>query len=112
MRPPDPNDPDLAAFLHSASERLAASLLAHGVDIPPAAIDQFARLAAEHLVANPHDKTFYNISGSRLSATVRELEAELPGGRTNPRFNDVLAIRFRELLKGQGDGPTDPAASA
>jgi hypothetical protein len=112
MRPSDPNDPELAAFLRASSERLAAMLRARGGDVPPAAIEQFARVAAEHLAAHPRDKSFYNISSGRLLAMVRELESELPGGRTNPRFNDMLASRFRDALKGQGEGPTDPAASA
>ncbi len=112
MRPPDPQDPELAAFLRGSSERIAAIMRARGADLPPAALEQFARVVSEHLRAHPRDNTFYNMSGSRLVAIVSELERELPGGQTNPSFNEALATKLRDILEGQGQGPNDPAASA
>ena len=112
MRPPDPNDPKIAAFLRTASEGIAAMMRAQGADVPPAALEQFARVAAEHLAAHPRDNTFYDIAGSRLVRIVREVESELPGGQGDPQFSEMLAKRFREALKRQSDGPSDPSASA
>ena len=112
MRPPDPDDPKIAAFLRAASQRIAAMMRTQGADVPPAALEQFARVAAEHLAAHPRDNTFYNVAGSRLVRIVREVESELPGGQTNPRFSEMLANRFREALKPQSEGPSNPSASA
>src|SRR5436309_278581 len=112
MRPLDPNDPEIAAFLRAASRRIAAMMRAQGADVPPAALEQFARVGAEHLAAHPRDNTFYNVASSRLVRIVREVENELPGGQTNPRFSEMLANRFREALKPQSEGPSDPSVSA
>ena len=108
----DLNDPNMAQFLRGAGERIASMIRARGAALPPAAIEQFARVATEHLAAHPRDKTFYNISGTQLATIVGEVERKLPGGRSDPRFSELVAARFREVLEREGGGPSDPAASA
>jgi len=108
----DLNDPKMAQFLRGASERIASMIRARGAVLPPGAIEQFARVATEHLAAHPRDTTFYNISATQLATIVGEVERELPGGQSDPRFSELLAARFREALEREGEGPSDPAASA
>lgn len=112
MRPPDLNDPEMAAFLGAASQRIAVMMRARGAELPPAAIDRFARVADEHLVAHPRDRTFFNIAGSRLVEIAHAVERELPGGTSDPQFGELVARRLREVLESQGESPGDPGASA
>jgi hypothetical protein len=107
MPPPDPSsDPAFAALLRGAAERLEASLRAQGVTIPPAVFEQFWKVAIGYLRDHPLSKpnTFYNFSGSRLVAIVRDLEHELPNGYDNPAFNDIFERRLRDVMEERGSG--------
>src|SRR5439155_26284019 len=107
MRPPDPDDPKIAAFLRAASQRIAAMMRAQGADVPPAALEQFAQVTAEHLAAHTRDNTFYNVVGSRPVRIVRGVESALLTRQTILRFSEMLENRFGKALKLQSEWPRE-----
>jgi hypothetical protein len=106
MLPPAPNqDSGFAAFLRYAAENIEASWRAHGLTMPLGVSELLCRVAFEHLGNNPHPlKTSWDSSMSRLVTIVQELESELPGGRTNAGFTDMLAGRIRDAMAQRGGG--------
>ena len=102
MPPTGPNhDPEFEAFVRHAAERLEANWRANGISMPPGISELFCRIGLEHVRQHPGPpNSFYTFPGSRLLAIVRELEVELPGGRTHPAFAEMFAGKIRAVLGG------------
>ena len=103
MRPPLTPDHErealITAFVSKASPHLDAAFRAAGTDLPPGASEQLVRVIMEYHQANVGEDKFLNVSSARILDLVTEAAKEIPGGRSNPQFVDLLLPRVRALMK-------------
>ena len=106
MRQPVPDDPAFAALVRMAADYMEASWRAEQVDMPPGVTIAVYRALFAYMreYPLPRSGTFYSLGFDDMMPVVSAVEAELPGGHTNPTFATILEGRLLDMMKKRRAG--------
>ena len=93
--PPQQSGAEFEAALRAAGVQLPSSIT--GAQLLQAVHEELLR----HLIAHPKQNHHVNISLQPVVSMVRELNAELPDGTSNPAFGDSLLLKVREWVRAK-----------
>ena len=101
LDPQKPN-PRIEQFVRQAGAELETSLREAGSTLPPGVTgEQLMRSAVDdmqrELLSDPTNERL-KLWQPHVDRIIRELEAELPGGRSNPEFQTTMVARISQWV--------------
>jgi len=104
---PQKPDPPIEQFVRKAGSELETSLREAGSPLPPGVTgEQLVRSAVDDMqreLLSDGTNERVKLWRPHIDRIIRELEAELPGGRSNPEFQTTMVARISRWVREHQD---------